>query len=204
MKLQHAGLLTAILALLACGWCICEISNLRSQLDAASLKHSPDPASTSELQATNTEARLKQLEAATPSPGVFMSAIHLHFAKLYYAAEARNWELAHFERGEILENLEVVAALRPQERDVNLTGVIDAFKNTQLAALKDAIDLKDRSLFRSAYRDAINMCNGCHQATGRPFIVVTLPTSPPVANQQWELSSAEKKIATGPPSNQSP
>ncbi len=122
-----------------------------------------------------------------------MSSIHLHFSKLYYAAEARNWDLAYFERGEILENLEVVAALKPEERGVSLTGIVEAFKNTQLAALKEAIDMKDRSLFRSAYLEAMNMCNTCHQSTGRPFIVITVPTNPPVANQQWELPSAYKK-----------
>lgn len=172
-----------------------EINTLQARLEVAAKQPS------SGIQATNVEARLKQLESTTPSPGVFMSAIHLHFAKLYFAAEARNWDLAYFERGEIVENLEVVAALRPEEGHVKLAGVIDAFKNTQLAALKDAIDMKDRNLFRSAYRDAINMCNACHQATGRPFIVITVPTNPPVANQQWELPSGDNKYPPLPTSN---
>jgi hypothetical protein len=64
---------------------------------------------------------------------------------------------------------------------------MDAFKNTQLVALKDAIEMKDRRLFRDAYREALVMCNTCHQSTGRPFITITIPTNPPVSNQRWEL-----------------
>jgi hypothetical protein len=55
-----------------------------------------------------------------------------------------------------------------------------------MVALKDAIDMKDRSLFKDAYQESIVMCNTCHQSTGRPFITITIPTNPPVANQRWE------------------
>ena len=181
MKLERAALLGLILSLVAVGWCIGKIRLLQAQIDHPSgVRTDPDP-------------RLKKLESAVPSPGLFMSAVQLHFAKLHFAAEARNWDLARFERGEMLENLEVVAALVPEEHGVGIAGMIDAFKNTQLAALKEAIDLKDRGLFREAYRDSMLMCNACHQATGRSFIVITLPTNPPVSNQQWALPSDPAK-----------
>lgn len=183
MKLERATWTVVILTLITLGWCVREIHALRAQSSQA--------VSVSGASATGTalELRLKNLESAVPSPGLFMSAVQLHFAKLYFAAEARNWDLARFERGEILENLEVVATLVPEERGVGIAGMIDAFKNTQLAALKEAIDLKDRALFREAYRDSIVMCNSCHQATGRPFIQITTPTDPPVSNQQWALKT---------------
>jgi hypothetical protein len=180
MKLERAALPVALLALLTTAWCAYEIRQLQT-------RSAPLPAAKPSAPATNLEARLLKLEAAAPSPGLFMSAIQLHFAKLYFAAEARNWHLAQFERGEILENLEVVAALRPEEHGVSLSGIMDAFKNTQLVALKDAIEMKDRRLFRDAYREALVMCNTCHQSTGRPFITITIPTNPPVSNQRWEL-----------------
>lgn len=173
MKFERAVFLGLILSLLAVGWCVGKIRLLQARLDHSSSV----PA--------DFGPRLKKIESAVPSPGLFMSAVQLHFAKLHFAAEARNWDLARFERGEMLENLEVVAALVPEERGVGVAGMIDAFKNTQLAALKEAIDLKDRALFREAYRDSVVMCNTCHQATGRPFIMITTPTNPPVSNQQW-------------------
>ena len=188
MKLERIALLAAVLALITAGWGVTEVRKLRARLDRAADGSRPQslPGTSVGSQATNLEQRLKQLEAAAPSPGLFMSAIQLHFAKLYFAGEARNWDLARFERGEILEHLDVVAALRPQEGAVSVTGIMDAFKNTQLTAIKDAIEMKDRGLFRDAYRESIIMCNTCHQATGRPFITITIPTNPPVSNQRWE------------------
>jgi hypothetical protein len=101
--------------------------------------------------------------------------------------EARNWDLARFECGEVEEHLRTAAVLRPEERGVGLAGIIDAFKQTQLAELKDAIDVKDRTLFRAAYQQSILMCNSCHRASGRPFITIMMPTNSPVPNQRREL-----------------
>lgn len=189
MKLERPALFGAVVALIGAGWCLHEIRGLQARLDGISGELPPLRSQSARLMAqpTNLEQRLKKLEAGLPDLGVIMSGIQLHFAKLYFAGEARNWELAQFERIEIEENLNTAAAIRPEERGVNLAAIIDAFKNTQLTALKDAIEVKDRGLLREAYKDSILMCNTCHQATGRPFISITIPTNPPVSNQRWEV-----------------
>ena len=165
-----------------------EIRRLHARLDRGSRESHPAtvPGANAPPGATNIEGRLKGLETAAPDLGDVMALLQLHFAELYFASEARNWDLAAYERGEIAESLDLAAALRPEEKGVNLAGIIEAFKNTQLVALQDAVEMKDRGLFRDAYRDSIFMCNTCHQSTGRPFIVVTMPTNPPVFNRQWE------------------
>ena len=180
MKLQRIALLAAVIALIIAGWGVAEVRKLHARLDRVAAGWRPPslPSATVGSPTTNLEQRLKQLEAAAPSPGLFMSAVQLHFAKLYFAGEARNWDLALFERGEILEHLAVVAALRPGEGAASIVGIMDAFKNTQMVALKDAIAMKDRGLFREAYREALGMCNTCHQSSGRPFISITIPTNP--------------------------
>ena len=132
------------------------------------------------------EQRLQALEAGAPGVGSLMSGVQLHFAKLHFAASAGNWELAAFELHEVEENLEKAALLRPEENGVDLGGVTAAFRQTQLAALKAAAEAGDPPAFRSAYAEAVSVCNGCHAATGRPFIVIVEPTAPPVSNQQWE------------------
>lgn len=182
----------ALVALIGTAWCAAELSRLNSRLDVvtASLR-APPAGRTSPAPAGDIESRLKKLEAASPGLGDVMQGIQLHFAKLHFAAEARNWDLAQFERGEVLEGFAAAAALRPEERGVDLAGVMDAFKQTQLAAVKDALDVKDRPLFREAYREAILVCNGCHQTTGRPFIGITVPSQPPVSNQRWEPTASE-------------
>jgi hypothetical protein len=135
--------------------------------------------------ATNVDQRLKRLETAPLGVGNLMLEIQLHFAKLYYAAEARNWDLAAYERNQLEECVEKVAVLRPVENDVKLEEIIGNMKKTSLITLKDAIDVKERGLFRDSYRDTMNTCNACHQATGRPFIAIVVPTNSPVANQRW-------------------
>jgi len=55
-----------------------------------------------------------------------------------------------------------------------------------LAALKIAAHNNDWNAFQSSYTEAIGVCNGCHVETGHSYIVITVPTTPPVPNQQWE------------------
>lgn len=184
MKQTQASSLLAALALAFAAFCLREVHVLRVRLNRL------EPILAAELhQPPNTEQRLRKLEAVTPDVGQTMLSIQLHFAKLYFAADAHNWELARFEQQEILEDLNTVAALKPEENGINLAGIITAFTNSPtgpLASIKDAIDVSDRPLFRKAYQNSILMCNACHQSTGRPFIVITVPTNPPVFNQQWE------------------
>jgi hypothetical protein len=183
MKPERAALAAAILAIVTAGWSAWQTTKLQARLDALA---APIPAAP---QATNVEQRLGHLEAITPSVSQTMLSIQSHFAKLHYAAEARNWDLARFERGEIEEDLETVATMDPKENNVSLVGIVSAFTNSTtgpMAAMNDAIGVSDRQLFRKAYEQTALMCNACHQATGRPFIVITVPTNPPVFNQRWE------------------
>ncbi len=186
MKSNRAALALAILAVAIALWSSWKTGALQSRVDSFSTPQPSAPIPAPSLAPTNLAQRLLKLETAMPDAGLIMLGIQSHFSKLYFAAEARNWDLARFERLEIEEDLTTVAALHPEEKGVNLAGVIGAFKETQLAALKDAIEVSDHPLFRKAYQDCIVMCNACHQSTGRPFIVITVPTNPPVFNQQWE------------------
>lgn len=135
--------------------------------------------------ASSLETRIETLEAAMPGVGDLMSNVQLHFAKLYYSAQAENWDLAAFELHELEENLEKAVRLRPQEKGVRLDGIYGAFKGTELEAMNRAIFSKDLASFGRAYEESMTVCNACHTATGRPFITITLPTGPPVTNQLW-------------------
>jgi hypothetical protein len=199
MKLERPALAVAVLALVVAAWCAAQNRHLQARLDSLSARPQlPQPTAPSSLP-TNLDQRLSKLEAVTPDVGQTMLSIQIHFAKLYYAAEARNWDLARFEREEIVEDLNTVVALKPEENGVSLVGIIGAFTNSPtgpLSSLKDAFDVSDRPLFRKAYQESILMCNACHQSTGRPFIVVTIPTNPPVFNQQWEPATYGVKSPT--------
>lgn len=159
MKTEKAAFVTAVLCLILAAWCAFKIVGL--------------------------DHRLAQLKATAPDVGEVMLGVQVHLAKLFFAADAKNWKLAEFEIHEIEENLETASALRPTENGVNLINVVDAFKQTQLAAMRQAVAHQNPDQFAKAYQESMATCNGCHQTTGRPFLVITRPTAPPVWNQQW-------------------
>ena len=143
---------------------------------------SQDDPSLEELQ-----TRVQKLETTVPGVGSTMFAVQIHFGKLYFAGQARNWELAGYELYEVEENLDKSATLRPEEHGVSLAELTDAFKQAQLSALRVAIEAEDAKAFRAAYEEAMSVCNACHMEVERPFLVITLPDAPPVTNQQWEV-----------------
>jgi hypothetical protein len=136
--------------------------------------------------ASRIEKRLELLEKRTPGVGMLMSNTQTHFAKLWYALQYENWDLAAFELKEVTERLEQAAFVRPQEAGVNLMGLTEAMKQGSLARIaSEVIAKKDKSAIESAYGEAIQNCNGCHQQTGRAFIRVMRPTAPPVYSQDF-------------------
>ena len=111
--------------------------------------------------------------------GALMSEVGARFERMGRAAAAHRRELAAFELGEIGEIFEedLPGAEPPREsQGVDLGGVADAFRRTNLPELKAALDSKDAAAFRAAYARAAETCNGCHRASGHVFIEI--PTEP--------------------------
>lgn len=185
MKTQHWALVIAAASLLFAGWCKWQQNQMQERVDWLSGVLRAQQDAGTDIVGSAGDDRLAKIEAATPGLGEIMSGIQVHAAKLYYAGQARNWPLAEFEAGEIEEALAAVPVVRPKDNEVPLGAVIEAFKNSQWAALKDALARQDLTAFNKSYGDMVTICNACHQATGRPFIVMTVPTAPPVPNQQW-------------------
>jgi hypothetical protein len=180
MRLERILLAISIVVLVIAIWTTTRANRAGQAVAMTTAAAAPAAATTNDV-----ELRVKKLETAAPGVGTLMLEVQLHFAKLYFAGEARNWDLATFERNQIEELVEKAAILRPVENGVKLDEVINTFKQTPFSAVKDAIEVKDRNLVRQAYNDSMAMCNACHQATGRPFIAIVTPTNPPVSNQRW-------------------
>jgi hypothetical protein len=110
-----------------------------------------------------------------PRYGALMAEVGTRFERLGRAAVARRYELAEFERGEMEEVFEedLPRAEPPREsRGVNLTGVAQAFRETNLKELKSALDARDPAAFKAAYSRAAETCNGCHRASGHAFVEI--------------------------------
>ena len=110
--------------------------NLSSELEAANEKNDHTAA---DLQASvkRAEAELAKLKESVPGLGEYMTTIQLHAGKLWFAAKARNWELAEYELHELKETMEAAKELNAEKNAVKISNVLDSVLQTQVAALDE-------------------------------------------------------------------
>lgn len=116
-----------------------------------------------------------------PHLGDIMGATQLRHIKLSFAGKLRNWELAAYELDQIKESFQDAATLYPGIPVTDMTIVAEPVRR-----LGEAIQAKDPRKFSAAFVELTAACNGCHQAIGRGFIVIKVPTSSPFSNQTFE------------------
>ena len=121
------------------------------------------------------EQRIAQLEQRTrPELGQQMLLLELRHDRLWWAAEAGNWNLAYYMAGELGEAIQGIvetngdaAELQPQKLSELMPGMLDA----PLKNLQDAIGTHDRRKFEAAYDDLSAACTGCHKVAGNPMLL---------------------------------
>lgn len=117
-----------------------------------------------------------------PGFGEFMSGIQVHHAKLWFAGQNQNWPLADFEIHEIEEALDDIKNYcKDREETKSITMI-----NDPIDSLIHSIQQKDANSFKSNFIFLTKTCNNCHLETKHEFNVVTIPTSPPVVNQDFK------------------
>jgi len=115
-----------------------------------------------------------------PGLGNIMGATQLRHFKLWFAGKLRNWELAAYELGQIKASFEDAATLYPGIPVTDMTIV-----EKPVRSIGDAIEAKDSTRFVKAFNDLTAACNACHQAIGRGFITIQVPTASPFSNQSF-------------------
>jgi hypothetical protein len=144
------------------------------------------PAPAAGLQPPNKgewEARINALETLIPSQSHMMADVGDHFTNLWFAGRAENWPLADFYLSETRSHLHWAVRRIPirkdnRGQDVNLVNILEAFENSQLTQLKQAIDRKDRSGFESVFKVSLTVCYSCHKAADKPYLRPQIPTQP--------------------------
>lgn len=119
-----------------------------------------------------------------PGLGEFMTSIQIHHAKLWFAGQAQNWELANFEVHEILEALDDIKNFnsdRPESKSIDMI-------QPALDSVNRAIVAMDVKQFSTSFTSLTQGCNGCHRATHHAFNVVKIPDAPPFSNQDFRLT----------------
>jgi hypothetical protein len=127
-------------------------------------------------------------EGYSPGLGEIMSLQQMRHSKLWFAGNARNWDLVGYEFDELKEGFEDVAKLFPTVNGVSIAQVVNGINDKELADLGKAIEAHDFGKFSSGFDRLTAACNGCHQTTKHPFIVIQRPTTLTYSNQSFAPS----------------
>lgn len=134
------------------------------------------------LQAKVDSLQAKLNDTYKPGLGEFMMGIQEHHAKLWFAGINKNWQLADFEVHEIGETLDDVKKYCTDRPEIKSLGIIDP----AVSAIKAAISKQDADKFKAGFIELTNGCNSCHKDNQHGFNILTIPTAPPVTNQDFK------------------
>ncbi|WP_347987667.1 hypothetical protein [Methylomonas sp. AM2-LC] len=127
----------------------------------------------------------------TPGLGEIMAQSAVRHAKLWFAGQAQNWELAAYEMDELHEGFEDAAKYHRTHKQIKqpIPELIAQNMDLPLAGLEQAIKDKNLQAFTRNYDNLTAGCNACHQATEFGFNRVTHPNFNPFANQAFGTSN---------------
>jgi cytochrome c553 len=134
-----------------------------------------------------------------PGLGTVMTEYGNRLARLWYAGNAGNWDMAKYQHDEMLEIQEVAGITRP-ERSAALTG----FEITYLAMIDQAIGAKDKAAFTKAVTAATGGCSTCHKVSSgenwrsHQFVSIRPPKTDPAYYIDWKGSGQGNYIANPP------
>jgi hypothetical protein len=120
-----------------------------------------------------------------PGLGEFMGRIQVDHAKLWLAGEARNWELAAYQLGELKEVFSDVQDFIPRYQNIPVGDMIDAIITGTVSDMEGAIATRDFSKFSASFDKLTGACNSCHQAANRAYIAIKRPTQSNFSNQDF-------------------
>lgn len=126
-----------------------------------------------------------QQKSINPGLGTVMIEYGHRMSTIWYAGQAKNWDLVRYQIEEMVEVQEVAEIDRPKRADA-----LKDFEGKNLDPLKKAAIAKDAGQFETAYKTAIDNCNACHKsAKGKygdgtavdsyGFVKVQVPTGDP-------------------------
>jgi hypothetical protein len=95
--------------------------------------------------------------------------------RLYYAGQAKNWQLAALQVNELRGALARIGRTIPNYRNINVDTAVAAIFADKLAAVSATIKAGDEAQFMAAYGEMTAACNDCHKGMEHPFLVIKVP-----------------------------
>ena len=171
-------LATAVMITLGAGWAGTNHEAQRRG-DAAEANESDAAAEIAKLR-----AELEQLRGRLPDQSHVMKDVGYHFTNLWFAAKAKNWQLAKFYLAETRSHLRWAVRVIPVRKtsggDLDLRVILDGLDRTVLSDLQKAVDSQDTRGFPELYRRSLVGCYSCHQAAEKPYLRPRIPEQPEV------------------------
>ena len=149
------------------------------------LVHSTHPAnqeSTSDSDSLTAQLH-KMMEKYSPGLGEIMGGIQTHHAKLWFAGMNNNWKLSEYEIDEIKERFEQASEIETSRPEVRMIPMV----YPAIDSVTNAIKQKNIQAFTAGFQLLTNSCNNCHTANHFEFNIITIPTAPPVTNQDFKV-----------------
>ena len=150
----------------------------------------------------NTVDRDLALWNIQPGLGTVMMEYGNRLARLWFAANSDNWDMAKYQLDEMIEIQEVGETTRP-----NRAAPLKAFEESYLTPLDTAIQAKDKAAFTKAFNDTIGGCNACHKAsTGTnwnsyQYVSIQVPKIDPAFYVDWKGAGQDNYIANPSPAS---
>ncbi len=141
----------------------------------------PDASTTNQQE--EIDSLKKVVSEMKPGLGEIMLGIQTHHAKLWFAGKNSNWKLADFEMDEIHELLDMAQKIETDRPEISYLPMIFPPLDSLSASIKN----QNEKSFETNFQTLTNTCNNCHTTTHFEFNVITIPTAPPVNNQDFNV-----------------
>lgn len=105
--------------------------------------------------------------------------------RLYYAGQAKNWQLAAFQVNELRGALARIGRTIPNYRNINVDTAVASIFADKLKAVDAAVKAADQAQFTAAYREMTTACNDCHKGLEHPFLVIKVPEAGYFPDQEF-------------------
>lgn len=132
-----------------------------------------------------------------PGLGEFMSATQMRHIKLWFAGAAGNWPLASYELDELAEGFADIVAFHPRHpgSPIAVANILPRLTAAPLAALRTAIESRNRQDFSDAFDSLTAACNACHEAENFGFNRIRRPQNNPYTDQEFDPVTKPAAIA---------
>lgn len=105
---------------------------------------------------------------------MMVMAVQPRHTKMWLAVQAKNWDLADWNRDELDETFRRLGRLYPMVEKMDITAGLMMVKEP-MDSIKKAIDEKNTKDFAAGYERLTQACNACHMVYKNPMISIQVP-----------------------------